>query len=93
VIRNEAIFTGGDLSDNLVNILHKYGAGVVLAEKVGAEMFGDLILADIAVYYIPKPGTVQEAYDAYQANRLTQATAHNNNNSAEKNCFHWFGPW
>ena len=46
----------GDVSDNLVDIVRMHGVGVVVAQRVGVEIFADLSAENVRIYLCRQAG-------------------------------------
>jgi predicted Fe-Mo cluster-binding NifX family protein len=86
-------FQQGDVSNGLVATVKAYDVDVVLAEKVGTEMFADLRTAGVRVFYFEGPQSVGRAVSDFQSENLSFARAPNVSRRYGLSGIGWMQPW
>ena len=86
-------FLQGDVSNSLVATVKAYNVDVVLAERVGSEMFADLVAAHVRVYYFEGAPSVERAVADFVDERLTFARGPNVSRKHGMARMGWLQPW
>ena len=92
-ITNTSRYLKTDVSNDLLALLKDNNVGVILAHNIGAELFTDLRIAGVRMYYIDRPGTVRDTLSAYQNGQFELATGPNVKKGFGRNEIRWFAPW
>ena len=92
-ILNTSRYLKTDVSNDILTIVKDNNVGIVLAQNIGTEMFNDLRLAGVKMYYINNMGTVQNILSDYQNGQLELATSPNVNKGFGRTNTRWFAPW
>ncbi len=82
-----------EVGNNFMKITKDYKVGVVLAQKIGSEMFSFLIDENVQMFYLTQPMTVAEAFSAYEHGKLKLATSSNVDAGFGRSKVRWFSPW
>lgn len=93
LVMNPARNNTQDASDPLLATVEKYRVGVVLAQRIGPEMFNDLKGAGVKMYYLDTPVTVSHAMSLYQDQQLQAAMASNVDRGYGRKRVRWMSPW
>jgi len=83
----------GDVSNHVIKIVRLREVDVVLARKVGKEMFDDLQAADVRVYYVHHLITAAEALASYRSGQYELATAPSVGRGFGRDKVRWLKPW
>jgi predicted Fe-Mo cluster-binding NifX family protein len=86
-------FLQGDVSIGLIATVKAYDVDVVLAEKVGTEMFKDLVDAHVRIYYFEGTPSVERAVSDFAHDRLTFARGPNVSRKYGMSGIGWLQPW
>jgi len=92
-IVNGSRYSRGDVSSSFMAIVRLKKIDVVLAPKIGAEMFTDLKSAGVRMYYIDRPGTVGQLFLDHQHGHLELAKAPNVGKGYGRDKIRWLAPW
>jgi predicted Fe-Mo cluster-binding NifX family protein len=92
-ILNTNRYLKNDVSNDVLAIIKENNVGIVLAQNIGTEMFKDLRLAGVRMYYIVRLGTVQAILSDYQNGQLELAANPNVNKGFGRTNIRWFAPW
>ncbi|MBF0254286.1 MAG: cation transporter [Candidatus Omnitrophica bacterium] len=97
VIPNANRHIPGDVSDDFLRLIDANGVGVVLAGKIGQEMFMDLNAARVQMFYFATPPTspltVTGAYRLYKDKQLVQARSANVEQGYGRTRVRWLASW
>jgi len=93
VIPNTARQYPGDVSAHLLGIVKANQVNVVVASRIGKEMFDDLRSADVRMYFSDTPATVQEVLVLHRHQRLDLASAPNVGKGYGRGTVRWLSPW
>lgn len=83
----------GDVSGGMLKIVGLHEVDVVLAKKVGQEMFDDLQAADVRIYYVHDPISVDRALSRFHGGRYELATEANVGQGFGRSKVRWLAPW
>jgi len=92
-VSNGARYIAGDVSDNLIGTVRVNKVTAVLASKIGAEMFTDLRSAGVKMYYIDRPGTVEQIISNYRNGTFQRARTSNVAKGYGRDTIRWLRPW
>jgi len=93
VIPNTARPYPGDVSNHLLGIIEANKVNVVLASKIGKEMYDDLRAADVKMHFIDNRATVQDILVFHQHQRLALASGPNVGKGYGRGTVRWLSPW
>lgn len=91
VFKNEIRLNNADVSNTLMALIRDYQVEVVIAYKIGTEMFTDMEAAGVKMYYTAGTTTVEQAISDYRQNRLEAAVGPNVNKRYGQ--IGWLRPW
>jgi predicted Fe-Mo cluster-binding NifX family protein len=92
-IMNASRYSPSDASTNLVAIVKNYNVDVVLAHKIGTEMFSDLRSEGVKMYYFGAPQTVGSVLSDYRGGQLELARSPNAVRRYGLSEMRWMRPW
>jgi predicted Fe-Mo cluster-binding NifX family protein len=92
-IINGAYNYQGDVSMSLVATVASNEVDVVLANRIGQEVFSDLRAERVRMYYVTAGKTVGQAVDAFEHGWLHQANTPNVGKGYGRTNPRWLSPW
>ena len=92
-ITNTSRYLKTDVSNDLLAMLKDNDVGVILAQNLGAELFTDLRIEGVRIYYFDKPGTIRSTLSDYQNGQLKLATGPTVNKGFGRSEIRLFSPW
>lgn len=92
-ITNTSRYLKTDVSNDLLAMLKDNNVGVILAQNIGAELFTDLQIEGVRIYYFERPGTIQDTLSDYQNGQLKLATGPTVKKGFGRNKIRFFAPW
>ncbi len=92
-IVNQSRHVTSDLSEVLLGLVREHDVDVVLAEKIGAEMYDDLTAAGVRMYYVDGKGSAGQTVTAYLDGQFHRARAPNAARGAGRSKVRWLKPW
>jgi predicted Fe-Mo cluster-binding NifX family protein len=92
-VLNTSRYLKTDVSNDILALVKENNVGVVLAQNIGTEMFNDLRLAGVKMYYIGRLGTVRDILSDYQNGQMEPAASPNVNKGFGRTRIRWFAPW
>jgi predicted Fe-Mo cluster-binding NifX family protein len=92
-LRNNYRNSQWDVSSHLIHTIDRNNVGVVLAKKIGQEIFQKLAVNRINMYYVKKTIPLTTVIDSYQQGRLPRARSANAERGRGKSIIQWLRPW
>lgn len=92
-VSSGARYVAGDVSDGFMGTVKLNKVTTVLAFKIGTEMFADLQSVGVKMYYIDRPGTVEQIMSNYRNGAFQRARASNVAKGYGRNTIRWLRPW
>jgi len=92
-IVNQSRHLTSDLSGLVLQIVREHDVDVVLAQKIGAEMFDDLSAEGVRMYYVDSSRSAGKTVIAYLDGKYELATAANAARGAGRRKVRWLAPW
>jgi len=92
-ITNTSRYLKTDVSNDFLALLKDNNVGVILAHNIGAELFTDLRIAGVRVYYFERLGTIRATFSDYQNGQFELATAPTVKKGFGRNKIRFFAPW